>query len=274
VPPQLTVVIPAWDSYAGDGLLEALASVRSQAVPVEVIVVDNASEVPLPGGLGSAEIVALEQRRSTGAARNAGLERVRTPYVVFLDADDLLVPGALSALLNGLEANADCSAYVCSIVDGVTGVRHRSPRWVARALCAWPRLFALANTIWSLLPTQGAAIMRTADVGDCGGYGDSDRGEDWVLGVSLAFRGRVTFDRRPGLCYRRRADSPGEAAIRGPVLLENARRVRARVREDQAIPGWAKSALPLIAAGQWAAARIAYPALGSLRELVHLIGLR
>lgn len=273
MPPRLTVVIPVWDAYAGDGLLEAVGSVQIQEIPVELIVVDNASQVPLPA-LGSAAILPLDRRRSTGGARNAALEHVRTPYVVFLDADDVLLPGALAALVDGIESSGPHSVYVVSITDGVTGMRHRTPRPLARLLSGFPALFAFANTVWSLLPTQGAAIMRTADVRDCGGYGDSNRGEDWVLGVSLAFRGRVSFDSRPGLCYRRRADSPGAAAVSAAVLLENARRVRARVREDRAIPGWAKSTLPVIAAGQWAAALIAYPALGLLRGLLHAIGRR
>jgi glycosyltransferase involved in cell wall biosynthesis len=262
---RVTVVIPVWDAYAGEGLLDAMASVRSQSPPPELIVVDNHSEVPLPA-LGDAVVVRLDHRRSTGAARNAGLERVRTPYVLFLDADDVLLPGALSALVDGLDQNCDCSAYVMSIVDGVTGARHRAPRRVARVLSGRPALFAMANTVWSLLPTQGAAIMRTADLRACGGYGDRDRGEDWVLACSLSFRGRVLFDRRPALCYRRRADSPGAAGVGRAVLLENARGVRARVRDDPAVPTWAKSALPLIAAGQWAAARAAYPAYRSVRD--------
>lgn len=261
---RVTVVIPAWDAYAGEGLLKALTSVRTQGPPVELIVVENASEIALPA-LGPVEVVPLDRRLSTGAARNAGLEHVRTPYVVFLDADDLLLPGALSALVEGLDGNDGCSAYVMSIIDGITGARHRSPRRLARVLCGSPALFALANTVWSLLPTQGAAIMRTADVRACGGYADSNRGEDWVLAASLAFRGEVVFDPRPGLCYRQRADSPGSVGLSGVVLLENARRVRARVRADPAIPGWAKSALPLIAAAQWAAARLAYPAYRSVR---------
>jgi len=262
---RVTVVIPVWDAYAGEGLIDALTSVRSQSPPPELIVVDNHSEVPLPP-LADAEVVRLDRRRSTGAARNAGLERVRTPYVVFLDADDVLLPGALSALVDGLDRNRDCSAYVMSIVDGVTGARHRAPRRVARALSSRPAWFAMANTVWSLLPTQGAAIMRAADLRACGGYGDSDRGEDWVLACSLSFRGRVSFDRRPALCYRRRADSPGATGVGRAVLLENARGVRARVRDDPAAPAWAKSALPLIAAGQWAVARAAYPAYRSVRD--------
>lgn len=264
---RVTVVIPAWDAYAGDGLLAAVASVRAQAAQADLIVVDNASRFPLPA-LDSAEIVRLERRGSTGAARNVALERVATPYVVFLDADDELLPGALSALIEGLDADARVAVYVLSIIDGVTGRRHRSPRRLARALSRFPAWFAFANTIWSLLPTQGAAVMRADDVRACGGYGDSDRGEDWVLAASLAFRGRVEFDARSGLCYRRREDSPGAAAVSGEVLMANARRVRARVREDSAVPAWAKSSLPLIAAGQWIAARLAYPIYRRLRSLL------
>src|SRR5438876_2645276 len=44
----VSVVIPVWDEYAGEGLLQAVASVRRQRVPVRLIVVDNASAVPLP----------------------------------------------------------------------------------------------------------------------------------------------------------------------------------------------------------------------------------
>ncbi len=265
--PQVTVVIPAWDAYAGDGLLAAVASVRAQSPPADLIVVDNASRVLLPA-LESAEIVRLERRGSTGEARNAALELVRTPYVVFLDADDELLPGGLAALLDGLDADRRRAAYVLSIIDGVTGKRHRSPRRLARVLSSFPATFAFANTIWSLLPTQGATVMRAGDVRACGGYADSDRGEDWVLATSLAFRGRVGFDRRPGLCYRRREDSPGVAALTPRVLLANARRVRARVRDDPAVPGWAKSSLPLIAAAQWIAARLAYPIYRGLRSLL------
>jgi glycosyltransferase involved in cell wall biosynthesis len=263
----VTVVIPVWDAYAGHGLLEAVASVRRQAVRAELIVVDNASEVELPA-LPDVELVRLDTRRSTGAARNAALERLRTPYVVFLDADDLLLEGALPALVEGLETASVGSAYTLSIVDGVTGRRYRSPRRLARALSRSPGLFALANTVWSLLPTQGCTIMRVHDVRGCGGYADSNHGEDWVLGVSLAFRGNVSFGPCPGLMYRRREDSPGASALSSRTLLDNARAVRVRVREDPAVPPWVRSALPLIAVAQWCAVRIAHPLYRSVRTLL------
>jgi glycosyltransferase involved in cell wall biosynthesis len=264
---EVTVVIPVWDTYVLGGLLEAVTSVKRQAVPADLIVVDNASEVELPP-LPDVELLRLGTRRSTGAARNAALERLRTPYVVFLDADDLLLEGALPALVEGLETAPAASAHTLSIVDGITGRRHRSPRRLAYALSRLPALFALANTIWSLLPTQGCTIMRVGDVRGCGGYADCSQGEDWVLGVSLAFRGSVSFGRRPGLTYRLRENSPGAGALSSRTLLNNARAVRVRIREDPAIPPWVRSALPLIAVAQWCAVYIAHPLYRSMRTVV------
>jgi glycosyltransferase involved in cell wall biosynthesis len=264
---RVAVVIPVWDAYAGSALLAAAASVRAQDAKPQLVVVDNASRIPVPA-LAGAEMVRLDRRRSTGAARNAALRSLRTPYVVFLDADDTLLPGALAALVEGLEGDPRRAVYVLSIIDGETGARHRSPRRIARALSRVPPLFALANSVWSLLPTQGATVMRVEDVRACGGYADSDRGEDWVLATSLAFRGRVAFDRRPGLCYRRREDSPGSVTLSRAVLLASARRVRTRIRDDGAVPSWARSAMPIIAGAQWAAAGIAYPTYRRLRALL------
>jgi glycosyltransferase involved in cell wall biosynthesis len=269
---RVTVVIPVWDAYAGEGLLEGVYSVRCQSVPLELIVVDNASQVALPP-LTGAEIVRLPVRRSTGAARNAALGRLRTPYVIFLDADDLLLDGALSALIDGLEAQPRRSVYTMSIMDGATGARHRSPRLLARLLCRLPPLLGLANMVWSLLPTQGCTIMRVSDVRACGGYADASHGEDWTLGVSLAFRGEVGFDRRFGLCYRSRADSPGAAPLSAEVLLDNARSVRARIRSDPAIPSGVRTALPLIALAQWVAARVLHPLYRSIRRGAWGLGL-
>jgi glycosyltransferase involved in cell wall biosynthesis len=242
----VAVVIPVWDSYVRF-LQEAVASVREQAVEAEIVVVDNASTEPLPA-LEDALVVRSDARLTTGAARNLGLEAVAAPLVVFLDADDLMSPGTLAALLGGLRPGD--AAFAMAIVDGDTGGRHRAPRRIAYALARAPRLFALANTIWSLLPTQGATIMRSADVRAAGGYGDRSQGEDWALGAALAWRGRVRLTHEPGLVYRWRFDSPGQPGA-GLDLLDNARFVRERLRADPALPAAARTLLPLVAAAQW-----------------------
>jgi glycosyl transferase family 2 len=257
----VAVVIPVWDSYVSF-LQEALASVREQGVEAEVIVVDNASAEPLPV-LSGARVVRSAARLSTGAARNLGLDSVTAPLVVFLDADDLMLPGTLARLLAGLR-DAD-AAFAMAIVDGDTGGRHRAPRRLAYLLARAPRVFALANTVWSLLPTQGATIMRTADARAAGGYGDRSQGEDWALGAALAWRGRVRLTKEPGLVYRWRFDSPGREGAEAD-LLDNARALRDRLRADAALPAPARALLPLVAAGQWAAVRVVRPVVRGLRR--------
>lgn len=261
----VSVVIPVWDSYVR-WLPEAVASVREQATGCDVVVVDNASAVPVPT-LPGTTVVRSARRLSTGAARNLGLAAVRTPLVVFLDADDLMLPGSLDALAAGIEAQPDAAAFAMAIVDGDTGRRHRSSRRLARVLSHAPAAFALANSVWSLLPTQGATIMRAADVRAAGGYADRTHGEDWALAVSLAWRGRIRFARRPALVYRWRGDSPGRGgeAASGATLRANAACVRERLRADAAVPGAVRATLPFVAALQWSAATLVRPLLRALR---------
>jgi glycosyltransferase involved in cell wall biosynthesis len=259
--PDVAVVIPVWDSYVSF-LQEAIASVREQGVEAELIVVDNASAEPLPV-LTGARVVRSAVRLSTGAARNVGLKSVTAPLVVFLDADDLMLPGTLARLLAGLR-DGD-AAFAMAIVDGDTGGRHRAPRRLAYLLARAPRVFALANTVWSLLPTQGATIMRTADARAAGGYGDRSQGEDWALGAALAWRGRVRLTKEPGLVYRWRFDSPGREGAEAD-LLDNARALRERLRADSGVPAVARLVLPVIAAAQWAAVAVVRPVVRRARR--------
>jgi glycosyltransferase involved in cell wall biosynthesis len=254
VTPAVAVVIPVWDAYVRF-LGEAVSSVREQNVDGEVIVVDNASTEPVPD-IEGVRVVRSETRLSTGGARNLGLEAVTAPLIVFLDADDLMLPGSLATLLAGLRPGD--VAFGMAIVDGDTGGRHRAPRRIAYALARVPRLFALANTIWSLLPTQGATILRTADVRAAGGYGDRSQGEDWALCAALAWRGRIRLASEPGLVYRWRFDSPGQPGA-GLDLLGNARFVRERLRADAAVPGAARALLPIVAGLQWLAVAVVRP---------------
>lgn len=252
VAPQMTVVIPVWDEYVLGRLPEAVASLRQQVPVPPIIVVDNASQVPLPELPGVA-VVRAPHRLTLGAARNLGLARVGTPYVVAWDADDLMLPGTLSLLQNAIGADPRLAAFAAAIVEDPSGQRHRWPRrWVGLAVRA-TRAFALLDAVWSIYPTTGATIMRTELVRAAGGFGDSDSGEDWCLGVSLAFRGRLGWSEVPGRVYRVHDRSMRSRHLTLPDQRRNARMVRARIREDPGIPGWARRLLPLIALGQYAA---------------------
>ena len=258
-------MVPAWGAYAGEPLAEALESLRAQDLPARIIVVDNASDPPL-ADLTGAEVIRSEERLTVGAARNLGLEHVTTPYVLFWDADDLMLPGTLRFLHDRLQEEPDAVLVAASILEGEPPVPHRWPRRWTYPLTRWRRTFAFAHCVWSLFPATGSALMRT-DAARAMGFGDANSGEDWVLGVSLAFRGRVILETRPGRLYRRHPGSLWETQRSTAQLTGHAKAVRERVRADPEAPFWAKNCLILIAAFQVAAVRLVRPLIETARAI-------
>jgi glycosyltransferase involved in cell wall biosynthesis len=102
----VTVVIP---THNRPGLLlRTLDSVLHQKnVPVDVVVVDDggaarAADAIAGRGLDHVRVIRHERSRGVSAARNAGLKTVRTPWVAFVDDDDLWAPTKLDAQLAAL----------------------------------------------------------------------------------------------------------------------------------------------------------------------------
>jgi glycosyltransferase involved in cell wall biosynthesis len=232
-------------------LPRAIESVRRNSADAPIIVVDNNSQVPLPE-LAGVSVVRTAMRFSVGTARSYGLDRVETEYVVVLDADDMLLPGTLEFLIGRLKAEPSIAVCTTSVLEGNTGERHRTPRRFVPGFSRWRRAFAFANCLWSLFPIQGGAMLRTPQAREAGGYPDAEWGDDWTLAVSLAFRGRVEVHERFGLVYHPTPGSLWRRARPASDLANSARLVRERIRADRAIPGWARAALPVIAALQLA----------------------
>ncbi|MEV0124144.1 CDP-glycerol:glycerophosphate glycerophosphotransferase [Streptomyces sp. NPDC050703] len=101
---RFSVVVPA---HRVQGYLrECLDSVLAQSfADVELIVVDDASPDASPAIAGEyaerdprVQLVRLPARSGTGPARDTGAGRATGEYLLFLDGDDLLLPGALDAL--------------------------------------------------------------------------------------------------------------------------------------------------------------------------------
>jgi len=198
---DITAVVPCYD--AGAHVAEAVASLLAQeGGPPRVIVVDDGSTDPgtrealaaLPDGV---EVV-RQDNQGLSAARNTGYRLADTPLVIALDADDVMVPGALRALRAPLDA------------DPGLGFTYG----IARFFGAWsgelrfPPLDAYRLLYRHIIGAVG--LTRRALWEDVGGYDPAFRTgyEDWDFWLGAIERGwrgakveEVTF------LYRRHGDT-------------------------------------------------------------------
>lgn len=109
---QVTVIVVSYHSQ--EHLPACLASVEQQRIPTEVIVVDNAS----PDGSATlvknqfpkAHIVVNPNNLGFAAAVNQGLALAKGEFVLLLNPDAALLPGALSRLVEFLETHPRAAA--------------------------------------------------------------------------------------------------------------------------------------------------------------------
>jgi GT2 family glycosyltransferase len=101
----VAVVVPSWNSARL--LPDCLGSLEEQGIPLEVLVVDNGSS---DGSLAYLERegvphLALPENVGFARAMNLGAAEVQAEAVLALNADTVVEPGAVAALLAALEAD-------------------------------------------------------------------------------------------------------------------------------------------------------------------------
>lgn len=206
---DLTIVIPVWDHHT-QLLPRCLQAIRDEPVAAELVIVDNASTIPLGTLPAHARRITLATRQSIGAARNAGLAQASTPFVVFADADDEIAPGSLPRSLDLLDRHPAAAGVLGrSIVDehGQHLRRGRTPttafRLASRHAPRLAPLFWLAAFQCSITST----VLRTATVRHAGGFADTDIAEDWRLAARLARREHLICLDHPVRIYHRHANA-------------------------------------------------------------------
>jgi glycosyltransferase involved in cell wall biosynthesis len=178
-----------------------------------VIVLDRCTDGSLEvasryAGDPRVEIVEAEAG-GVSTARNIGLERVRGPYVVFLDGDDLLADDALDAFLQGFSAHPGAVAVVGghSKIDE-TGALIEGETAADRP--AFGRGEALGQLLARNTIVNGGTIaIRTSAARECGGYDPAIAiAEDWDFWCRLALLGPfASLGQRAVLFYRQRRRS-------------------------------------------------------------------
>jgi glycosyltransferase involved in cell wall biosynthesis len=247
VPGSIAVIIPFHDDV--DTLEDAIRSVRDQDVPAQLIVVDDGSLSPGAGQLlGRVQrdgvIVFHQDNAGPAAARTAGVRAASTDYVLPLDADDELAPGALRRLRDVLDTHPE-------VVAAWGSVRHFGAVAYAQRSRAW--LDPWQVSYQNHLPLS--ALYRRDAVLEAGAWQFQGGYEDWDLWMALAERGwkgigvpevtgfyRVHSGRRLARSSRRHAERYAKLRARHPELF----RERRRHRRASPAPALLKATLPMV----------------------------
>jgi GT2 family glycosyltransferase len=103
--PRAALILVNYNTAADT--LAAVRALEQQGVPLELVVVDNASRVEERESLGAlprhVRLVQSEENLGYGGAINRALPLVSAPVVGFLNPDTRPFPGALAALLTALD---------------------------------------------------------------------------------------------------------------------------------------------------------------------------
>lgn len=159
-------------------------------------------------------------------ARNAGVEAARTPYVAFLDEDDLALPGRLERQIAALEAAPDAALSFgrVRVVDGEGRAQQSWNRILDRR---FRRLCEREARFEELLASQcpiytSATMVRRESFQATGGYDPLfDAYEDLDLYLRLSRRGRLVACPGEALAvYRLHGqNTPSERLYRGALAV-------------------------------------------------------
>ncbi|HWF71746.1 MAG TPA: glycosyltransferase [Solirubrobacteraceae bacterium] len=115
----------------------AVRSVTAATVPVAVLVIDNNSGPPtrraltaLAGEDSRVELRLADRNLGCAGGRRLAVELAKTEFVLFLDDDAELMPGALEHLLADLDAHPDAEGVTALVVGGDGRVLHYGG-WIA-----------------------------------------------------------------------------------------------------------------------------------------------
>jgi GT2 family glycosyltransferase len=182
--PLVSIIIPYFNHPAY--LAETVESARRQTYPnLEIIVVDDGSVVPADSLLEAFTGIALIRTENGGvsSARNIGFQNSSGEYLIFLDADDRLMPGAVEAHLKAFDGspNAGMTFGPARVIDG-NGKEIQPPKICRPRRDYFPMLLE-SNPI----ACPGSTMMRRQAFIDAGFFDLSFRNaEDYHLYLRLA----------------------------------------------------------------------------------------
>ena len=228
--PLVSLIIPAYVSTQAQASLLAatLATVDEQAAPPtarETIVVDDGSPFDIAGVVAAHPRTTLLRRSNGGSAlaRNDGIAAARGDLFVFLDADDYLLPEALSSGRRALEEHPECG-FAIGRREEMTFEGDPVPWGVAASPRESELYITLLSFDWYIIPPSSVMFRRSV-VEAVGGFRDPWGADDLDFYLRVARGHRGHCHDTPVTRYRRYSSSSSRD---GERMLTSIRAVYAR----------------------------------------------
>ncbi len=227
--PVVSIVMPCHITSAAqaDLLCETLRTVADQTCPdYEVILVDDGSPIPVAPVADAHPRTRTVRQDNAGPAqaRNTGIALSGAPYIVFLDADDHLLPEALAAGIRALQASPE-AGFAVGPREEMTFEGEPVPWQVAPPPPQSNVYLPLLRFDWYIIPPSSVMFRREV-VEAIGGFRDPWGADDLDFYLRAAHRFRACCYQAPAVTrYRRYSTSSSRD---GERMLHSIRAVYAR----------------------------------------------
>jgi glycosyltransferase involved in cell wall biosynthesis len=231
-PPLVSIVIPAYVATRRQAelLVETLETVAAGSCQdFETVVVDDESPLAVgPIAAGRPRTAVLRQQNGGSAkARNTGIAASRGRYLIFLDADDHLLPPAIETGLDAFAEHPECG-FVVGGREEMTYDGDPVP-WPIPSMPRETRLYEiLLGFDWYIIPPSSAMFRREV-VDAVGGFRDPWGADDLDFYLRVARHSAGWCYERPAVTrYRRYSASSSRD---GERMLHSIRVVYDRQRD-------------------------------------------
>lgn len=210
--PLVSVVMPAYNSEATIGA--ALRSALSQeGANIEVVVVDDGSaDLTARQARQFGERVRVIEQSNAGpqVARNRGIQEAKGEYIAFLDADDIWLPGKVSAQLKVLQSDPGVVATFTRwhVWEPDESGAYSTPEDIVNRCvddCIDPAMSGWLYTtlLFDCVMLTTTVMLRARTLAEIGTFDATLRvGEDYDLWLRLSQAGRIVKLASVGALYR------------------------------------------------------------------------
>lgn len=212
--PLVSYVMTAYRSRP-EWLLTAVEAVLDDFGPIELILIDDGSPVPVADLLAGIEDDRLRiirtENRGIAEARNRGIAESRAPYIRLVDDDDRICRGSTVRLLGHTAGSERVIAYGATLFCDA----ELNPEW--KMSCGIQGRGAEAALLGRFTTRISAFLFPHALLERVGPLAPVVVAEDWDLLVRAMELAPVRGDRRPAYRYRRHPGGVTSDLDAGPV---------------------------------------------------------